>query len=385
MQHRLSRAPGHQEPTNTGAVSMKRAFPRSTDVVNLIDVFMVSAISSLMLVRLYLFVAGYPRVGGGGLHIAHMIWGALLMLGALLIAVSFVSTSSRWWTALIGGLGFGLLVDETGKFLTSDNNYFFKPAAALIYVLFISIFLFSRTIARRRGFTSEEYLDNALDALKGAAGGELDELERRKVLRHLRRAGDSELAQAIRKLVEGMPTRGEPSKAARFRRNLEARYARIARRRGFSSLVASVVTVAAVSSCVEILVILLVRNSSWSGDPADLGAGVEHFFNSLNVVAWLEFGAGAGAIGFAVAGAVIGPGSARGLRMLERSLFVEILLIQPFAFYEAQFFASAGMLVALPLLGIVQYVLRRQTEAEDESRDDEVSPAERNGVHPAAL
>jgi len=71
--------------------------------------------------------------------------------------------------------------------------------------------------------------------------------------------------------------------------------------------------------------------------------------------------------------------------MLERSLFVEILLIQPFAFYEAQFFASAGMLVALPLLGIVQYVLRRQTEAEDDSRDDEVSPAERNGLHPATL
>ena len=163
--------------------------------------------------------------------------------------------------------------------------------------------------------------------------------------------------------------RGEPSRAARFRRNLEARYAHIARRQGFSTLVATVVTVAAVSSCLEILIILLVRNSSWSGDPADLGAGVQHFFNALNVVAWLEFGVGATAVGCAVAGINIGPGSARGLRMLERSLFVEILLIQPFAFYEAQFFASAGMLIALPLLAAVQYVLRRQTDAEDESRD----------------
>ncbi|MGH2634070.1 MAG: hypothetical protein ACRDG3_11725, partial [Tepidiformaceae bacterium] len=350
-----------------GAAPVRRAFPRSTDVVSLIDLFMMSAISSLMLVRLYLFVAGYPQVGGGGLHIAHMIWGALLMLIALLVAVSFVSTASTWWTAVIGGLGFGLLVDETGKFLTSDSNYFFKPAAALIYVLFISIFLFSRTIARRRGFTSQEYVDNALDALKGATGGELDELQRKKVLGYLRQAGPSDVATRLRELVEQLPVMGTPSPAARFRRNLEVRYARIAKRRGFARVVGSVVLLGAVISCLEILVILLVDHSGWSGRPEDLTTGIEHFVRALNVVAWLEFGAGASAVGLAVLGVVMGAARPRGLRMLERAIFVEILLVQPFAFYEAQFFASAGLLLGLPLLAAVQYVLRRQTGAEDDA------------------
>ena len=190
-----------------------------------------------MLVRLYLFVAGYPRVGGGGLHIAHMIWGALLMLGALLIAVSFVSTSSRWCTAVIGGLGFGLLVDETGKFLTSDNNYFFKPAAALIYVLFISIFLFSRTIARRRGFTSEEYIDNSLTPSKEQHAANWTNSSAAKSFAMARRPaiprswpGPSASPRSNR-----CPRGAEPSRAARFRRNLEARYAHIARRQGFST------------------------------------------------------------------------------------------------------------------------------------------------------
>ena len=345
---------------------MRRAFPRSIDVVSLIDVFMMSAISSLMLVRLYLFLAGYPQVGGGGLHIAHMIWGALLMLGALLIAVSFVSTTSRWWTAVIGGLGLGLLVDETGKFLTSDNNYFFKPAAALIYVLFISIFLFSRTIARRRGFTSQEYVDNALDALKGASGGELDVLQRRRVLVFLRHAGQSDLATGLRHLVEQMPAAKEPSRAARFRHSLRVRYARAASRPRFSRVVASVVVFAAAVSCLEIVAILLIRHGSWSGRPGDAAAGAEHFFHALNVVDWLEVGAGLGAVGLAVAGIVLGTTRARGLRMLERSIFVEILLIQPFAFYEAQFFASAGLVLSLPLLAAVQYVIRRQADADDD-------------------
>lgn len=351
---------------------MRRAFPRSIEIVSLIDVFMVSAISSLMLVRLYLFLAGYPRIGGGGLHIAHMIWGALLMLIGLLIAVSFVSTASQWWTAVIGGLGFGLLVDETGKFLTSDNNYFFKPAAALIYALFIAIFLLSRAMVGRRGFTSQEYLDNALDALKGATGGQLDELQRRRMMRYLHRAGPSEIATALRVLVEQLPVTATPSPATRFRLGLEARYLRIAKRPAFARWVGAVVLLAAVASCLEILVILLVRHSNWSAHPADIGPGVQHFLANLNVVAWLELGFGLSAVGLACAGIAMGPARGQGLRLLEGSLFVGILLVQPFAFYEAQFFASAGLLLGLPLLAAIQYIIRRQRAAGEDATTGEI-------------
>ena len=41
-------------------------------------------------VRWYLDLAGYPTVGGGGLHVAHVLWGGL----ALLLAALFRCCSS---------------------------------------------------------------------------------------------------------------------------------------------------------------------------------------------------------------------------------------------------------------------------------------------------
>jgi hypothetical protein len=40
--------------------------------------------------------------------------------------------------AIVGGVGF--FIDELGKFITEDNNYFYNPAAALIYLIFIGLF-----------------------------------------------------------------------------------------------------------------------------------------------------------------------------------------------------------------------------------------------------
>ena len=37
---------------------------------------------AVLVTRLYLTLTGFPKVGGGGLHLAHLLWGGLLMLAA---------------------------------------------------------------------------------------------------------------------------------------------------------------------------------------------------------------------------------------------------------------------------------------------------------------
>ena len=114
---------------------------RNADFGALQETFLVCAASTILIIRTESRVTNYPQLGGHGLHIAHLLWGGLLMLVAIGILVTFLGRAPRRTAAVVGGVGFGFFIDELGKFVTSDNNYFFKPAAAMIYALFIGLFL----------------------------------------------------------------------------------------------------------------------------------------------------------------------------------------------------------------------------------------------------
>jgi hypothetical protein len=114
---------------------------RDADAPRNLEIFLVSAIATIVLTRGYLIITGYPQIGGGTLHIAHMLWGGLLMLVAIVLFTSYLNLSIRIAGALTGGIGFGLFIDEIGKFITADNNYFFQPTFAILYVIFLGLFM----------------------------------------------------------------------------------------------------------------------------------------------------------------------------------------------------------------------------------------------------
>jgi hypothetical protein len=164
-------------------------FIRNLDAGKLLETFLVSAVAAFLGVRFFLGVTGYPRLGSGGLHIAHMLWGGTLMVAGVLMLLSYLGERVRRAAAVIAGLGFGLFIDELGKFITSDNNYFYRPAIALIYVVFVLLFLWWRSLERHRVWDEQTYLANALMLLQDAALHDLDPTEKYHLVRWLRQSG----------------------------------------------------------------------------------------------------------------------------------------------------------------------------------------------------
>ncbi len=115
---------------------------------NLLDIYVITALATVLLTRLFLELTGYPQLGGGGLHIAHVLWGGLLMMVATLLLL-LSDGRHKFFAAVAGGVGFGLFIDEIGKFVTSDVDYFFRPAAVMIYLIIVLLWLGARLIITR--------------------------------------------------------------------------------------------------------------------------------------------------------------------------------------------------------------------------------------------
>ena len=92
---------------------------------------------TVIVTRVYLELADYPQIGNDVLHIAHALWGGLLLFVAALLPLALANRWAIQASALLGGIGTGLFIDEVGKFITQANDYFFPPALSIIYGFFL--------------------------------------------------------------------------------------------------------------------------------------------------------------------------------------------------------------------------------------------------------
>ncbi|HLE24569.1 MAG TPA: hypothetical protein VI935_02835, partial [Thermodesulfobacteriota bacterium] len=177
---------------------------RNFDAGNYLENFLVAAVAAVLGIRLFLKMTGYPQIGGSSLHIAHMLWGGLLMLVSIIILLSFLNRASERLASIVGGIGFGTFIDEVGKFVTRDNNYFFEPSVAIIYVTFILIFIAIRAIQIGRSYSQIEYLLNALRETQEVVLHDLDEEGKNKALYYLSKSDPSDpLTTSLKNLLSG--------------------------------------------------------------------------------------------------------------------------------------------------------------------------------------
>ncbi len=139
---------------------------------------LLSFAASVAFTRLFLEITGYPQLGGGDLHIAHVLWGGLLLFIAALLPLIL---ANRWVYiagALLAGVGVGLFIDEVGKFITQNNDYFYPAAAPIIYAFFLLTVLLYLQVRRSPPRDTRTELYHALDALEEVLDHDLEPEER---------------------------------------------------------------------------------------------------------------------------------------------------------------------------------------------------------------
>jgi hypothetical protein len=208
---------------------------RNLDADEFFEDFLISAVAAILGIRVFLYLSGYPQVGGATLHIAHMLWGGLLMVLALLLLLSFLGKPVKSAAAVLGGVGWGTFIDELGKFVTRDHDYFFEPTFALIYISFVVMYVAWERL-HSRALTRQDALANALELTLEAVRKDMDAEERARALELLEACEPDDpvarsLARAIAQ-VELVPP-GQPGLMWRARHAARSFYRRLVLRHWF--------------------------------------------------------------------------------------------------------------------------------------------------------
>jgi len=178
-------------PTEQRRQSIRRPVRRS-EADDDILLMLLSFAASVVATRVFLQLTGFPRLGGdSGLHIAHVLWGGLLLFIATLLPLIFANQWVYPLTAILSGIGVGLFIDEVGKFITATNDYFYPASAPIIYGFFLLTVLLYFQIRRRRRVDARGELYYALAELTEAIDHDLDTVEMHRIEQRLIKIKDN--------------------------------------------------------------------------------------------------------------------------------------------------------------------------------------------------
>jgi hypothetical protein len=342
-----------------------RIFYRRIPAVSYIEYFLVSAISAVLVIRLFLELTGYPQVGGDSLHIAHMLWGGLLMLVSIILLLSFIGRAVENISAVIGGIGFGTFIDEIGKFLTKDNDYFFQPSVAIIYLIFILIFLVIRAIQRRSEYSSQEYLLNAIRELEELAINDLNSENNERALDYLNRSNyRTPLSEDIKKVLTESAEIISPSVNVyqRAKAKIRSIYLKVADLPIFKYGI-----IAFFLFQFTIQLILIITFIFFGSEGVEKYLSFQIFQNITEKINHISFVEVAEISSVFLSGVFIFMGTwllpksrLKAYRMFERSILISIFITQVFIFYKEQFGALIGLTFNLIILVGLKYMIRRE-------------------------
>ncbi len=298
-------------------------------------------------IRIYLQATGFPQVGGGELHIAHLLWGGLLMLVAVVLSLTFLGRHIQSWVAILGGLGFGTFIDELGKFITADYDYFYRPAWVIIYIIFILMFFTFTALARRQHPVGRPALATALGMIQNAVLFGLRKNDREVILRLLDDSDpDSPLTESLRASISAMPlaTEQRPGVIFRVQDRIQDWYRGVIRTRGFRTGVIALWSMFTLGTA-GVFIAGIVRDPHYTVTSPAIG-----------VVDAVRIGVVLISAVLAVLGIVsLARRRLTAYQWFRQAILVSLLVGQPLAFYDNEVFATSGLIIDLICLGAFNY------------------------------
>jgi hypothetical protein len=326
---------------------------------------LVSFAATVIGTRWFLALTGFPQIGGGDLHFAHALWGGAALFAAsllpILLAGRFVYTAS----SLLAGIGIGLFIDEVGKFITAENDYFYPAAAPIIYATFLLAVLVWLRARRPHDPDPRSQLLTALELFEEAVEGDLQRAERDMLRERLASAAvraprgeQRRLASDLLAFVDGEELRVAPDPVDRLgglRQHLRTRMDHWLGGRGLRIILIAALLLSGVGQVLAFIGI----GSEVQLDPAQPPSA----FTSFQLV-HLAVEAAAGIL--LVAGAVLVTVAGRhrlGWTLAYFGLLVALTLADLISFYIRQFDSIEVALWHLLLLGaVIAYRDRLRTE-----------------------
>jgi hypothetical protein len=333
--------------------SRKPIIIRNARAASLLEYFFVSSAASILIIRSFLALADYPQLGPGGLHIAHMLYGGAFMVAALILCLSSLGYRALAVSSVLGGVGFGFFIDELGKFLTRDNNYFFKPTSVIIYLIFVGLFFLFRHMGRKQTYTPLEYKLNSLVLLEDVILHDLDGAEHAR-LQHFLSSADQQdpLIKHLRATVSEIPKTSltEPGYFDRLRSRISAKATALLERPG---AVRGIGVIFITQAAISLLLLIGSLARQYRAGIADVTT------LPLPLLAQLYSGTIALTL-VLIGGYFLVRSHLKGLEYFRRALLLDLLVTEPFVFYSEQFLAVFGLAFKLVLWWAVLYLISAQ-------------------------
>ncbi|VVB72675.1 Uncharacterised protein [uncultured archaeon] len=338
-----------------------RNLVRSLEGENLLEIFFVTAVASVLAIRFFLALAGYPKLSPGNLHIAHVLLGGALMMIALIIALGFINKPAYYLAATLGGIGFGAFIDELGKFITGDNNYFYQPTVALIYITFILLYLGIQQLMHGSVLSEQEKLINALEIAKEVVMGDLDHRERKTALKLLRECQSANpVTRALRELLyaaDPVPV-PRPDIYTRVKYHARKTYRRLLQKSWFIS---AVIVFFLLQSFLPLLLLIFVIYAGLGG-----WTDLEAIFSYISFVDLAGLASATLAAVFAVIGIFkIQSDRLVAYQFFKNAVLIQIFLLQVFLFYIAQLPAILGLAGDICVLLVLHYMIRQEAASRE--------------------